>query len=207
MYMAFLFAPTEAFMGDVQRIMYIHVASAQSAYLALLIALVASVLVLRRGGARWDALALAAVEVAVMFTTITLISGSFWARAVWGWWWTWDPRLTSTLVMWFVYMAYLVLRRALDDPERRARIAAVVAILGFINVPLVHMSVTWWVSIHPGSIRTGETQLHPDMLIALVIASLAMLATSVLLTWLRFRTEAAERAVAALRALQLEARR
>lgn len=204
LYMAFIYAPTEAFMGDVQRIMYVHVPAAFAGYLGFLIVFVSGILFLRSAHSRWDVLAEAAAEVGILFTTITLLTGSIWARQVWGWWWTWDPRLTTTLVLWFVFVAYLVLRQAIDDPERGARFAAVFGIIGFLNVPLVNLSVTWWRSIHPPNFGPGpaSTELAPEMRIALLVCMIAMLLAAVFFTSLRFRLGMAERRLA--RALEAD---
>ena len=202
LYMAFVAAPTEAFMGHPQRIMYIHVPAAVGAYLSFALVAGASVLYLRRRQDRWDALAHAAAEVGVLFTTLTLVTGSFWARAVWGWWWTWDPRLTTTLVLWFIYVAYLVMRQVIDDPERRGRFAAIFGIVGFLDVPVVHLSVEWWRSIHPPNIASGGTVLDPAMQAALSVSMVAFLLVDVLLIWLRYRVERLERAVAGAQAAE-----
>ncbi|HEY8450503.1 MAG TPA: cytochrome c biogenesis protein CcsA [Bacillota bacterium] len=205
LYMAFLYAPTEAFMGDVQRIMYVHVASAETAYLALFFVFAASIAYLRSRRPHWDALAVAGAEVGVLFTTATLATGSIWARQVWGWWWTWDPRLTTTLVLWMLYVVYLLVRRGIDDPDRRARFAAVLGILAFADVPIVHLSVTWWRSIHPPSIAPGGTELHPDMSIALMVAMVAFTLLGALLVWMRYRLEWLLRVLERVRAARLDA--
>lgn len=197
LYQALVAAPTERFMGDVQRIFYIHVASAWSAYLAFLVTLLAGVAYLRSRDLRWDRMALASAEVGLLLTTATLASGSIWGRKVWGAWWTWEPRLTTTAVLWLIYAAYLGLRRALDDPERRARFAAVFGILGFFDVPVVHMSVRWWRSIHPSTIGPGRMDLHPQMLQALLVSAAAMTALYALLVGLRARLLALEAAAEA----------
>ncbi|HEX6990022.1 MAG TPA: cytochrome c biogenesis protein CcsA [Bacillota bacterium] len=195
LYASFLWAPTEAFMGEPQRIMYIHVPAALGAYLSFATVAVAGAVYLGRRRTRWDALAQAAAEVGVLFTTITLITGSLWARAVWGWWWTWDPRLTTTLVLWFLYVAYLVMRQAIDDPARRGRFSAIFGIIGFLDVPVVHLSVEWWRSLHPPNIASGGTVLDPAMQAALAVSTAAFLLVNVLLIWLRCRVELLERAV------------
>ena len=187
LYQAFVAAPTERFMGDVQRIFYFHVATAWTAYLSFFLVLVGSVGTLWRRDPRWDRLAVAAAELGVLLTTATLASGAIWARKVWGTWWTWEPRLTTTAVLWLIYAAYLVLRRALDEPERRARFAAVFGILGFIDVPIVHMSVVWWRSIHPNTVGPSGADLHPAMLEALLVAVAGMTLLVVVLLRLRLR--------------------
>lgn len=189
LYMAFVYAPTEAFMGDVQRLLYIHVGFANSAYVALGIVFIASIIYLKGRRPRWDALAVAAAEVGVLCTTATLVTGSIWARKVWGWWWTWDPRLTTTLVLWIIYVVYLLVRRAVDEPGRRARFSAIVAVLGAFDLPLVRYSVEWWRSIHPANIASGGTTLHPDMRIAMIVAIISFLLVNLLFVWMRYRLE------------------
>lgn len=197
-YMAFIFAPTEAFMGDVQRIFYLHLASAWNAFAAFGIVFIGSFAYLRSGSGKWDRLAAAAVEIGVLFTTITLVSGTFWARNVWGAWWEWDPRLTSTLVMWLMYVAYLLLRQGIDDPERRGRLSAVLGILAFVNVPIVHMSVQWWRSLHPHTVSPGRVDLHPDMWTAALIMVAAFFIMGAVLLIQRLRILALEQDLAAL---------
>ena len=134
LYMALRYAPPERVMGNVHRIFYFHVAAAWVGFLAFALVFVASLAYLRRPQARWDRLAAAAAELGVLFTTITLVMGSLWARAVWGVWWTWDPKLTTTLILWFLYVGYLLIRAAVDEPASRGRYAAVLGIAGFLNV-------------------------------------------------------------------------
>ncbi len=142
--------------GELQRIFYLHVPSAWVAYLAFAIVFVASLAYLRTGGTRWDLLAGASAEVGVVFCTLVLVTGPIWARPVWGTWWQWDARLTSAFVMWLTYVGYLLLR-ALGDPARVGRLAAVVGVVGVINIPIVHFSVYWWRTLHP----SGPTPANP----------------------------------------------
>src|SRR5262252_3551374 len=151
------YAPREAVQGNVQRIMYLHVPAVLTAYLAFALVFIGSVgyLLTRRGG--WDRLALGAAEPGVIFTGITIASGSIWGKPTWGTWWTWDARLTSTAVLFLVYVGYLLLRGMIDEPDRRARAAAVVGILGTANIPIVHFSVKWWRALHqPATILGPE---------------------------------------------------
>lgn len=182
--LAFLVAPPEVTMGDRQRIMYFHVASAWNAYLAFFVVFISSILYLRKGERRWDRLALSSAELGVFFTTMALVSGSIWGRSVWGVWWTWDPRLTTTLILWFLYLGYLLLRSGEEDP-RRARLAAVLGIIGFVDVPIIHMSVVWWQSLHPVVIRVGKVDMEPLMVLALVSAVFAF--TALYFYLLRYR--------------------
>ncbi|MGH2730202.1 MAG: cytochrome c biogenesis protein [Actinomycetota bacterium] len=135
--------------GQLQRIFYFHVPSAWVAYLGFAIVFIASIAYLRTGTRRWDLIAHAAAEVGVVFCTIVLVTGPIWARPVWGTWWQWDARLTSALVLWLTYVGYLFLRWLAVEPARTGRLAAVVGIVGFINVPIVHFSVYWWRTLHP----------------------------------------------------------
>ncbi len=135
--------------GQLQRIFYIHVPSAWVAYIAFGITFLASIAYLRTGARSWDLLAHSAAEIGVVFCTLVLITGPIWARPVWGTWWQWDARLTSTLVLWLTYVGYLMLRSLASRPERVGRLAAVVGIVGFLDVPVVHFSVYWWRTLHP----------------------------------------------------------
>ena len=143
--------------GQLQRIFYVHVPSAWVAYLGFAIVFIASIAYLRTGARRWDLLAHAAGEVGVVFCSLVLITGPIWARPVWGTYWQWDARLTSALVMWLTYVGYLFLRGLASDPSRAGRMAAVVGIVGFVNVPIVHFSVYWWRTLHP----SGPTPANP----------------------------------------------
>jgi heme exporter protein C len=151
----FLYAPREAIQGNVQRIMYLHVPSVLTAYLAFALVLVGSVAYLATRRRGWDRLAGSAGEIGVLFTGLTIVSGSIWGKPTWGTWWTWDARLTSTAVLFLVYVGYLLLRSLIEDPEARARYAAVVGILGAVNIPIVHFSVKWWRALHQPSTILG----------------------------------------------------
>ena len=172
---AFGYAPREAVQGNVQRIMYLHLPAVFTAYVAFGLVFLGSIgyLLTRRPG--WDRLALAAAEPGVLFTGITIASGSIWAKPTWGTWWTWDARLTSTAVLFLVYVGYLLLRGMVDEPDRRARAAAVVGILGVANIPIVHFSVTWWRALHqPAAILgPGSAPMPLWMKMALAINWLA----------------------------------
>ncbi len=171
LYMAFLYAPREATMGDVQRIFYFHVPAAWLAFFAFFLVFVFSLVYLFRSEKRWDTLAAASAEIGVLFCTLVLITGPIWAKPVWGIWWTWDSRLTLTLVLWLIYVAYLMLRRYMMDSERRATFAAVLGIVGFIDVPLVYFSIRWWRTQHPQPVMAGgeSSGLAPEMLATLLV--------------------------------------
>src|SRR3989440_10100204 len=148
----FLYAPTDYLQGPVQRIFYLHVSSAIAAYGCFAVVLVGGIIYLRTENVVADRFARAGALVGVVFTTVTLVMGMLWAKPIWGSFWTWDARLTSTLVLWIIYAGYLLVRRLSDPGRQAARLAAVVGIFGFIDVPVVHFSVTWWRTQHPGPI-------------------------------------------------------
>jgi heme exporter protein C len=152
---AFGYAPREEVQGNVQRIMYVHVPAVLTAYLAFAMTLAASLAYLGTRRLAWDRLAAGAAELGVLFTSITIASGAIWGKPTWGTWWTWDARLTSTAVLFLVYVGYLLLRAMVEEPERRARYAAVVGILAAANVPIVHFSVKWWRALHQPSTILG----------------------------------------------------
>lgn len=171
---AFIYAPTEAVEGPVQRIFYFHVPMAWIAYLAFFVVFLGSALYLWRRDERWDWLAASAAEVGTIFTTLVLISGSLWGRPIWGTWWVWDARLTSTLILWFMYVGYLLLRYYMGRTASAARTSAVVGIIAFIDVPINYVSVKWWNTLHPQPVVSlgSEPQLPPQMLVALMISML-----------------------------------
>lgn len=144
----FLGSPPDRDMGHLQKIMYVHVPAAWSAFLAFFAVFVASISYLWTGRPKYDLVAASAAEVGALLTALTLALGSIWGRPTWGVWWTWDPRLTSTAVLLVVFVGYLALRSFTEDFERRPRWSAVVGILGFLNVPVVYLSVRWWRTIH-----------------------------------------------------------
>jgi heme exporter protein C len=152
---AFGYAPREVTQGNVQRIMYLHVPAVLTAYLAFGLVLLGSVAYLFTRRAGWDRLAAAAAELGVLFTGLTIASGSIWGKPTWGTWWTWDARLTSTAVLFLVYVGYLLLRAMVEEPGQRARYAAVVGIVGAVNIPIVHFSVKWWRALHQPSTVLG----------------------------------------------------
>jgi heme exporter protein C len=192
-------APPDAEQGQVQRLMYVHVPAAWLAYLAFAVVFGASIAYLRTRRTRWDRLAAASAEVGVLFTALAIALGALWAKPVWGTWWTWDPRLTTTAILLLIYLGYLAVRRLPDSPARRARWAAVVGIVGFVDVPIVHLSVTWWRSLHQGPtvIRPGGPTIAPVMLLALLVAVAAFTVTYAYLMALRLRVGRLEERVVA----------
>ncbi len=154
--LVFWYAPQEREMGEVQRIFYFHVPSAWVSFLAFLVTAVAGIIYLRTGNRHWDMVSYVSVEIGLLFTVMTLVSGSIWARPAWNTWWTWDPRLTTYSIMALIYVAYMMLRQGTEDPDRRARFAAVYAIVGFVSVPITFLSIRWWRTIHPVVIGGGS---------------------------------------------------
>ena len=167
-WMIFVYAPLEATMGVVQKIFYTHLPLAWWAFVSFFVVFAASIAFLRTRSARWDHVAAAAAEVGVLCSGLALITGSLWARHSWGVWWTWDPRLTTTLIMWFVYAGYLVLRTLDLPPARRGMICAVVGIVAFIDVPLVFVSARLWRSIHPAVFAAKGGGLDDAMKITVI---------------------------------------
>jgi heme exporter protein C len=191
--MALFYAPREAVMGDVQRVFYFHVASGWVGALSFLVAAAAGVIFLVRGGRRWDAIGLGSVEIGVVFSLATVISGSVWARPIWNTWWTWDPRLTTAAIMELIYAAYLLLRQGIEEPERRARFGAVYAIVGFVSVPLTFISIRIFRTIHPVIIGSndptaqGTFEMAPSMLRAFIFSLVTFSFVYIDLFWHRLR--------------------
>lgn len=158
--MIFFYAPVERTMGNVQRIFYFHVGSAWVGSLAFFVALVSGILFLRRPEKKWDTMALASVEIGLVFLSIAIVSGSVWGKPAWNTWWLWSPRLTLVTIMWLAYAAYFMLRGAIDDEERRGRFAAVYVIISFVTVILTFASIRILRDIHPvvfgGTLETAQ---------------------------------------------------
>jgi len=155
LYLVGFYAPIEREQGVVQKIFYFHVPSAWVAFLAFFVVFVFSFRYLVSRDKRWDNRAAAAAEVGVMFCTLVIITGPIWAKPVWGIWWTWDARLTLTLVLWLIYVSYVLLRHYVADAEKRATLSAVLGIIGFIDVPLVYFAIRWWRTQHPQPVIAG----------------------------------------------------
>ena len=164
-------APREVTQGNVQRIMYLHVPAVWVAYLAFTVGLVASIAYLARRRAAADRLAHAACEVGTVFLCVNIATGAIWGKPTWGTWWTWDARLTSVAVVFVMFLAYLLLRAAIEDRERGARYAAVLAIVAALNIPLVHFSVYWWRTLHqpPSLLKPGSSTMPAVILTALLV--------------------------------------
>ena len=206
LYAALLYAPTERIQGDVQRIFYFHVPLAWTSYLAFFVVFVASAAYLVKRAPLMDAIARSSAEVGLLFTTMMLITGSLWARPIWGTWWSWDARLTTTLLLWFIYVGYLMLRSSVEDEEKGARYAAVIGIVGAVDIPIIHQSVVWWRSLHPESVvlASGGPAMPTSMLIALLVSLAAFTVLYVVLVLLRTRLELARADLRALRRRALE---
>ena len=178
--MIFFYVPTEVSMGVVQRIFYFHVPVAWIALLSYLVIFVSSIMYLWKRDRKWDSVAIAAAEIGFIFTTMFLVTGSIWAKPAWGVWWTWSPRLTSALVLWFIYVAYLTIRSYTQGYDRKARFSAAVAIIGFIDIPIVILSISLWRTQHPSAL-IFEGGLTPPMILTLQICILAFTLLYVLL--------------------------
>ncbi len=184
----FFFAPTDYLQGPVQRIFYLHVSAAIAAYGCFAVVLVGGIIYLRTENPVADRFARAGALVGLVFTTVTLVMGMLWAKPIWGTFWTWDARLTSTLVLWMIYAGYLLVRRLADPGRQSARLAAVVGIFGFIDVPVVHFSVTWWRTQHPGPIIVNDA-LPPQMLATFLLTLACTLVLAAVMIAIRYRIE------------------
>jgi heme exporter protein C len=206
LYAALLYAPTERVQGDVQRIFYFHVPLAWTSYLAFFVVMMAGIGYLWKRTPFWDALGRASAEIGLLFTTLMLLTGSLWARPIWGTWWSWDARLTTTLLLWFIYVGYLMLRSSVDDERKAARYAAVIGIIGALDIPIIHQSVVWWRSLHPEAVvlASGGPAMPSSMVMALMISMVAFTVLYVVLVTLRLRMERLRRDVRILRRRALE---
>ena len=176
-YMIFIYAPTEAIQGEIQRIFYGHVSMALVAYISYLLVFIGGALYLAKRSRRWDRLARSAAIIGVVFTTLVLLTGCLWGTRVWGACWTWDARLTTTLILWFIYVGYLMLRGYVKDPEPKRRLAAIVGTVGFVVVPINYLSVYWWRTLHPipTIIRSEGPSLPPPMFATLIVTVAAFI--------------------------------
>ena len=170
LYFAFFYAPLEKIMGLIQKIFYFHVSSAWIGFFAFFITFIMSILYLITKKIIYDDIASASAEIGLIFCTIVIVTGPLWARPTWGVYWTWDPRLTSTLILWFIYVGYVMLRQFMEESEKRAQFSAALGIIGFINVPIVFLSIQWWENtIHPNVVQKGGGGMHPDMFVAMQV--------------------------------------
>jgi heme exporter protein C len=189
----YLYVPTEKTEGPVQRIMYFHIPSAWLSFFAFFVVFLCSILFLWKKDREWDIYAHASAEIGVIFCSLVLITGPIWARPIWGAWWVWDARLTSTLILWLIYVAYLMLRSQTTPGSMRARYAAVLGIAGFLDIPLIHFSVLWWRAFHPQpKVITSEgfgKGLDTSMMMTLLISLAAFTLLYFVLMGQRVRQE------------------
>ncbi|GMR12478.1 MAG: cytochrome c biogenesis protein CcsA [Gemmatimonadota bacterium] len=197
-WMVFFWVPTERTMGIAQRIFYVHVPSAWIAFLAFGIVALCSAVYLWLKDDRLDMAALAAAEGGIAFCTIMILTGPLWARVSWGTWWQWEPRLVLTLLMWFIYLGYFMVRRVTENPEQGKRFAAVVGLIGVLDIPLIHVSVLWTRSLHPQPVvvKPEGPTLDPEMLITLMAGLAAALVLFTGLFLIRYTVECLHREVA-----------
>ncbi len=185
--LVWFYAPVEQTMGLVQKIFYLHMPLAWWALVCFFTVFAASIGYLLQRRPAYDILAGAAAELGVVFSGLALLTGSLWARAAWNTWWTWDPRLSTTLIMWFIYAAYLILRGSELGGERRRTLCAVLGIVAFLDVPLVFLSARLWRSIHPAVLASAEGGLEPEMLTTVLVGLGAWGVFVVTIVWLRWR--------------------
>src|SRR5579863_3851802 len=174
-WMIFLYAPEDAIEGQPQRIFYVHLSVAIPGMIAFGIVALGGIMYLWKKDERWDWVARAAAELGTIFITLTLITGSIYGRPIWGTWWTWDARLTTTLILWFIYIGYIMLRSYMGRTPSSARAGAVLAVIGLIDVPIIYESVNWWRTLHPQQVitLTSSPQLPAEMLYTLIVACIA----------------------------------
>ena len=201
-YLIFVVAPTDGVLGHIQRIFYIHVPISILSFLGFFVCAVAGVGYLVQRNEVWDRVAHASAEVGVVFVTLALVTGVIWARPVWGVWWTWEPRLTTTMILWLIYVAYLMIRHYAPTPQQGKAWSAVVGIIGFVDVPIVYYSVQWWRSIHPVQVigpESADDALEPVMARILVFSLVAALALFTYLVLERVALRGAEDSLSAHR--------
>lgn len=194
-WMVFFWVPTESTMGIVQRIFYVHVPSAWVAFLAFGIVAITGAMYLWLGDERLDQAGVAAAEGGMVFTTIVLITGPLWGKIAWGTYWTWEPRLTLTLLLWFIYLGYFLVRRSTDNPQQGKKFAAVVGVVGAADIPLIHISVSWLRSLHPSPVvlKPEGPTLDSAMLITLMVGFLSFTLMFIGLFLIRFSAESHDR--------------
>ncbi len=188
LYMVFLYVPTDRAQGIVQRIFYFHVPLAIVSFTAFGTVALASALFLWKRTRFWDQIAYASSEVGLLYCTLVLITGPIWAKPIWGTWWTWDARLTTTLILWLIYAGYLMLRSVVGPGEQGARYAAVLGIVGALDIPIINRSVYWWRTIHPAVLVTregGSGLSDPKMQVTLGVCFAALFFLFLWLLWVR----------------------
>lgn len=204
-YFALFFAPTEAVMGNVQRVFYFHVGTAWVGLVGFVLAAVAGIVYLISKDMKWDRFGVAAVEISTMFFFITIVLGSIWARPAWNTWWTWDPRLTTAAVTELIYIAYFMLRAGIEDPEKRARFGAVYALLGGLSAPITFMVIRLFRTIHPVVVGTSSAEaqggfdMSGDMVTSMLVSLAAFTIFFITLMWHRIRMGSLEEKVEQLK--------
>lgn len=192
-YLTIYWAPQEVTMGNVQRVFYFHVATGWVGMIGFLLAVFSGIMYLRTSDMKWDIIGLAGIEIGLVFSLVNIVTGAIWARPNWNTWWTWDPRLVTAAIMELVYIAYIMLRQGIEEPERRARFGAIYAIVGFVSVPLSFLSIRIWRTIHPVVIGSGDAAAEGtfDMTAGMQTAFFFSLATftvfGITLLWHRIR--------------------
>ncbi len=189
LYAIFMYAPIDKTMGVIQKIFYLHLSLAFLSFFAFFTVFIASIMYLYKRDNRWDILAHSSAEVGVIFCSLVLITGPIWARPIWNVWWTWDPRLTTTLILWFMYVAYLMIRKLLPYGSQRTNIASVFGIISFINVPITFFVIRMWRSIHPVVIDRSGLHISGPMLTTLLISLGAFCLLFLMLLRTRVRLE------------------
>jgi heme exporter protein C len=190
--MVFFYAPVEAVMGLVQKVFYFHVSFAWVGMVSFLVAAITGIAYLKTKNTKWDIASFAAVEIGIVFAFVAIVTGSIWARPIWNTWWTWDPRLTTTTVMELVYIAYIMLRQGIEDPDRRARFRALYVIIGVVSVPLTFLSIRIFRTIHPVVIGSGDPtassmDMTPKMLQTFLFSLFVFTVVFVDFLWHRIR--------------------
>jgi len=173
LYATFIYAPSEVIMGEIQRIFYFHMGTVWVASVAFTIVFISSIMFLVNGKRKWDILSLSAAEIGVVFITLTIVTGSIWAKPVWGTWWTWDPQLTTTFILWILYIVYLIIRSVAGDNMKQAKFAAVYSIIAFIDLPIVYISARLKRGISPVVFGPGGGGIEREMLITMMITLIA----------------------------------
>jgi len=192
-YLTIFWAPMEEIMGAVQRVFYFHVATGWVGMIGFLLAVFSGIMYLRSSDMKWDIIGLAGIEIGLVFSLVNIVTGAIWARPIWNTWWTWDPRLVTAAIMELVYIAYVMLRQGIEEPERRARFGAIYAIVGFVSVPLSFLSIRIWRTIHPVVIGGGDPSVDgsfamvPDMRTAFFFSLATFTVFGITLLWHRIR--------------------
>lgn len=185
LYLNFIWSPDDKVLGPSVRIFYFHMGAASLAGVAFTVTLIASIGYLVTKKMTWDVWAAASAEIGTILTTMILVTGILWGKATWGVWWTWDPRLTATAILWVLFLAYLLLREWNENPERRARFSAVLAVIAYLDVPIDYMTIHWWNSIHPIVITAQGFNLAPAMIVAMFGSMVAF--ALIFIAWMAIR--------------------